>query len=67
MQIDGFFDAIDYKAVIAGGMLIGEGSNMYYQGTTTCFSWELKEGQYVDIMQGSAIFTPFQGNSFSFK
>lgn len=37
------------------------------EGKTLSVSWELKDGQYICIENGSVIFTPFAGNSFSFK
>lgn len=41
--------------------------NKENEGRTTFISIELKKDQYISIEDGSAIFTPFTGNSFTFK
>lgn len=53
--------------IINGASLTGIDTYSYDVGDTTQVSWELKEGQYVEIGTSSAVFTPFTGNSFSFK
>lgn len=40
---------------------------LYNEGDSSFISWELKEGQYIHIDNGSAYFTPYKGNSFTFK
>lgn len=47
--------------------LYGLKNGLYHEGSTTSISLDLKDGQYLQIMLGSVIFTPYQGNSFSFK
>lgn len=37
------------------------------EGRVQSVSWELRDGHYLCIDGGSAIFTPFAGNSFTFK
>jgi len=40
---------------------------MYSEGDVNSVNWDLKEGQYISIEEGSVIFTPFKGNTFTFK
>lgn len=47
--------------------LYGEESSMYDEGDTTNITYNLKNGMYLQIKGGSAAFTPYKGNSFSFK
>lgn len=47
--------------------LTGKQRSSYEDGDTTEITLNLKEGQYVEVREGSAIFTPYAGNSFSFK
>lgn len=47
--------------------LHGKDNSLNYEGETNYISVVLKNGQYISIEDGSAIFTPFAGNSFSFK
>lgn len=37
------------------------------EGEIKSVSWELKDGQYICIDEGSVIFTPYAGNDFKFK
>ena len=47
--------------------LHGPGSALYNEGETSFVTLDLKEGMYIQIQSGSAIFSPYSGNSFSFK
>ena len=47
--------------------LKGTANSMYHEGDTSSITLELKDGMYLQVKSGSAIFTPYQGNSFSFK
>ena len=56
--------SVDFDKYIS---LKGKNSMMFTQGDTTSITLDLKDGMYLQIQSGSAIFTPDQGNSFSFK
>ncbi len=53
----------DYKHIT----LIGKSNFLYTEGNTTSYTIELRDNWYVVITTGSIIFTPFAGNSFTFK
>lgn len=58
---------IDFKHCIGGTTLTGRRTNMYNEGVTYQISYNLEEGQFIDIMYGGVVFTPYQGNSFDFE
>ena len=47
--------------------LKGTANSMYREGDTSSITLELKDDMYLQIKSGSAIFSPYQGNSFSFR
>lgn len=53
----------DYKHIT----LIGKANFLYTEGDTTSYAIELLDNWYVVITTGSILFTPYKGNSFSFK
>ena len=56
--------SVDFDKYVS---LKGKNSMMFTQGDTTSITLDLKDGMYLQIQSGSAIFTPDKGNSFSFK
>lgn len=52
---------------IDGSIISGPDSSIYEVGDATSVSWQLMNGQYLIIERGTAVFTPFTGNSFTFK
>lgn len=62
------FGAVSYKGKLYEiYTLKGKQRSSYTEGDTTEITLNLQEGQYVGVDNGDAIFTPYAGNSFSFK
>ena len=54
-------------ALIEVILLYDTENGLYKDGQQTFVSWELIDGQYIEISSGSAVFSPYQGNRFTFK
>lgn len=45
----------------------GSENILYHEGDATYITIVVEDGQYLEVKHGDAIFTPYQGNSFTFR